>query len=52
VFYASGHEYDVFVSEIALMAGISEVVPPDVPLSDVPAEPDTSSEATPESAEG
>lgn len=52
VFYASGHEYDVFVSEIALMAGASEVVPPDVPLSNTPVEPDTGSGSTPESTEG
>jgi hypothetical protein len=27
-FYASGHQYDVFVSEIALFAGIEQVIPP------------------------
>lgn len=27
-FYASGHEYDVFVSEVALTAGLGQVVPP------------------------
>lgn len=35
-FYASGHEYDVFVSEVALLAGQVEVIPPNeniVPIS-------------------
>ncbi|MDQ7025556.1 MAG: hypothetical protein Q9P01_10235 [Anaerolineae bacterium] len=27
-FYASGHQYDVFVSEVVLLAGQAEVVPP------------------------
>lgn len=27
-FYASGHQYDVFVSEMALFAGIEQVIPP------------------------
>jgi hypothetical protein len=27
-FYASGHQYDVFVSEVLLLAGQAEVVPP------------------------
>ncbi|MCU0511878.1 MAG: hypothetical protein MUE40_04830 [Anaerolineae bacterium] len=30
-FYASGHQYDVYVSEIALYAGIAEAVPIEVP---------------------
>lgn len=29
-FYASGHQYDVYMSEIALYAGFIEAVPPDV----------------------
>lgn len=28
--YASGHQYDVFVSDIALLAGISDVTPTDI----------------------
>jgi len=32
-FYASGHRYDVFVSEVALFAGTQQVIPPDVPES-------------------
>jgi hypothetical protein len=35
-FYASGHQYDVFVSEVVLLAGRTEVVPPNeniVPIS-------------------
>jgi len=29
-FYASGHQYDVFVSEIAMLVGINETIPPQV----------------------
>ncbi|GAB1421806.1 hypothetical protein MASR2M15_19970 [Anaerolineales bacterium] len=28
--YASGHQYDVFISEVALKAGFTDVIPPDV----------------------
>ncbi|MEL6307165.1 MAG: hypothetical protein AAFR81_13440 [Chloroflexota bacterium] len=34
-FYASGHRYDVFVSEIALLAGTEQVIPP---MGNVPPE--------------
>lgn len=30
VLYASGHQYDVFVSEMSLLAGLDQVVPPEV----------------------
>lgn len=32
-FYASGHQYDVFISDIALLAGVREIVPPNENLT-------------------
>jgi hypothetical protein len=39
VFYASGHQYDVFVSEISLLAGAEEVIPQQVTIDPVPVTP-------------